>query len=62
MPACIHDGELLTGYQVGGQFGYLVLIDSESGVCRTFDLGASDEDSEAEVSAIMAELTANPTR
>lgn len=59
--ALLHDGELRSGYRVGGEFGELILIDAADGSFRVFDLGTSDEDSRAEVSGIMAELTASQT-
>ena len=58
----IHDGELRSGYRVDGEFGELVLIDAADGSFELYDLGASDEDSEAAVAEIMAELIANQSR
>jgi hypothetical protein len=58
----LHDGELRSGYRIGGEFGELVLIDAYHGTFQVWDLGASDDDSEAAVAEIMAELSANPTR
>ena len=40
----LHDGELRSGYRVGGEFGELILIDAAYGAYEVWDLSASDAD------------------
>ena len=50
------DSDTQTAYRVNGQFGELVVIEHETGEFRVYDLGASDEESEAAAAEVMAEF------
>jgi len=54
-----HNGELRTAYRVGGEYGELIVIDAETGASQVYDLGASDEDSVAACTDVLAELQAS---